>query len=270
MLSLQRAKARKVEVKLGIAYEGWNKIGKDRYQTIHKMFYADIASSDAFWTGMTFKLHGNYALANIKDSIVGGDGGTGIKDGVDYFNGKFKLCRYHLNREIRHKLGSDKETIRSLQESINKEDMNTLYGTINEAASRAKEIKRLYRYIRANVFGLKDYRHAITGDYNLIRTGPIEGNIDKLIVRHMKNQGMSWTHKGIRRMLGVRLLLREGKLIDWLDLRNVNTEKHGSTPKRIKKQKYFDWFSAGVPALYGPHASRSWVKLLKSLAEAGI
>jgi len=119
MLSLQRAKARKVEVKLGIAYEGWNKIGKDRYQTIHKMFYADIASSDAFWTGMTFKLHGNYALANIKDSIVGGDGGTGIKDGVDYFNGKFQLCRYHLNREIRHKLGSDKETIRSLQESIN-------------------------------------------------------------------------------------------------------------------------------------------------------
>ena len=155
--------------------------------------------------------------------------------------------------------------------------MNTLYGTINEAASRAKEIKRLYRYIRANVFGLKDYRHAITGDYNLIRTGPIEGNIDKLIVRRMKNQGMSWTHKGIRRMLGVRLLLREGKLIDWLDLRNVNTEKHGSTPKRINrviektiKQNYFDWFSAGVPALYGPHASRPWVKLLKSLAEAGI
>ena len=45
-------------------------------RTIHKMFYADIASSDVFWMGMTFKLHGMYDLAKIKDIIVGGDGGT--------------------------------------------------------------------------------------------------------------------------------------------------------------------------------------------------
>lgn len=35
-LSLQREAARKTEVKLSIAYEGWRKIGKDRYSTVNK------------------------------------------------------------------------------------------------------------------------------------------------------------------------------------------------------------------------------------------
>ena len=278
MLSLQRSKARKAEVKLGITYEGWTQVGKDRYRTINKTCHADIASSDTFWTGMTLKLHGKYDLAGIKDIIVGGDGGTWIKDGVDYFKGRFQLCRYHLNREISHKLGSDSETIKALYESINNEDMDAIFTTLNKAASmakgdKAKEIKKLYRYIRANVFGLKDYRREVSNGKNLRRTGAIEGNIDKLIVRRMKNQGMSWTPEGIRRMLAVRFLSREGKLTDWLHSRNDTIENHGVTPKRINrvidktlKQNYIDYFSAGLPAISGPHASRPWVELLKSLS----
>lgn len=55
MLSLQREKAKKAEVKLGIAYEGWDKVGEDRYRTINKTFYADLASSERFWV-MTRRL----------------------------------------------------------------------------------------------------------------------------------------------------------------------------------------------------------------------
>ena len=282
MLPLQRAKARKIEAKLGITYEGWDKVGKDRYRTINKTYYADIAGSDTFWTGMTLKLHRKYDLASINDIIVGGDGGAWIKEGVDYFNGKFQLCRYHLNREIRYKLGSDKETINSLHKSINNEGIDTIYSTLDGAISKAKEdkakeIKKLYFYIKANASGLRDYRHDIVDNRNLRRTGAIEGNIDKLIVRRMKNQGMSWTPKGIRRMLAVRLLWREDKLTNWLNIRNGIIEKHGITPKRINrvidktiKQNYSDWFNAELPALHGPHCSRPWVKLLKSLTEVGI
>ena len=142
---------------------------------------------------------------------------------------------------------------------------------------KAKEIRRLYRYIRANASGLKDYRHAINVDGNLRRTGAIEGNIDKLIARRMKNQGMSWTIQGIRRMLAVRLLLREGKLADWLYARNDKPRKYRITRKRVIrvvdktiKQNYADWFSSTLPALYGPHSSRPWVKILKSLTEVSV
>jgi hypothetical protein len=282
MLSLQRRKARKTEVKLGIAYEDWAEVGKDRYQTVNKTFYADIASSDAFWTGMALKLHRKYDLAGVGDIILGGDGGAWIKDGIGYFKGRFQLCRYHLNREIRYKLGSDGKTIKSLQESINNEDLNTMYHTLNEAALRAKgdkakEIKRLCGYIRANASGLKDYRHTINESGNLRRTGAIEGNIDKLIVRRMKNQGMSWTPEGIRRMLVIRFLSREGKLSDCLYLGNNKLMKYGLTRKKINrvidktmKPNYADWFGASLPALYGPHSSRPWAIILKSLVEEGI
>jgi hypothetical protein len=281
MLSLQRSKARKTEVKLGIAYEGWKEVGKDRYQTVNKIVHADIAGSDTFWTGMALKLHRKYDLAGVKDIIVGGDGGAWIKDGVGYFGGRFQLCRYHLNREIRYKLGSDENTIKTLQSSINNEDIATIYRTLNETALRekgekGKEIKKLYRYIRTNASGLKDYRQAANRDV-LRRTGAIEGNIDKLIVRRMKNQGMSWTVEGIRRMLAVRFLSREDKLGDWLYSADAKHKKYGITPKRLNrvmdktiKKNYANWFSARLPALYGPHCSRSWVRFMKSLVEAGI
>jgi hypothetical protein len=50
----------------------------------------------------------------------------------------------------------------------------------------------------------------------LRRTDAMEGNVDKLVVRRMKNQGMSWSLQGIRRLLCVRFLVLEGKLTGWL------------------------------------------------------
>jgi len=58
----------------------------------------------------------------------------------------------------------------------------------------AQSITKAYHYLCANRFGLEleDYRLKLgeqgTG---LRRTGGMEGNVDKLVVRRMKNQGMS-------------------------------------------------------------------------------
>ncbi|NIN98921.1 MAG: hypothetical protein GTO49_28890, partial [Anaerolineae bacterium] len=73
MLSLQREKQRKAEVKLGIAYEGWSKVGKDRYRTVNKTAFAAVADGDAFWAGMSLKLQKTYDLSRVVNTIVGGD-----------------------------------------------------------------------------------------------------------------------------------------------------------------------------------------------------
>ena len=155
-----------------------------------------------------------------------------------------------------------------------------LLGLVIEAANvskadKAPDIKRVIRYISSNASGLKDYReHADQHDNNLRRTGSIEGNVDKLIVRRMKNQGMSWTRQGIRRMLWLRIKLREGKLADYLPAHKKEiTTFHVASIKRINrvmertlKHDYINYFSAGLPALSGPHASRPWAEMLKSLS----
>jgi hypothetical protein len=87
------------------------------------------------------------------------------------------------------------------------------HATRKVTGDKAKAIERVAHYISSNATGLQDYRHDVHVDNNqLRRTGAIEGNIDKLVAKRMKNQGMSWTINGIRRLLCVRSLMLEEKL----------------------------------------------------------
>jgi hypothetical protein len=282
VLPLQREQTRKAEVKLGIAYEGWQKVGNDRYSTVNKAFYADIAGADQFWAGMTLKLHQKYALSGTQ-YVVGGDGAAWIKEGADYFGGRYQLCRYHLNRALCHALGHDRKTLWSVQNQCSQGNFETALATLKEAAGRdqndeSKDIRRVMKYINSNASGLKDYREDLPQhDSALRRTGAIEGNIDKLIVRRMKNQGMSWSPQGIRRMLWLRINIREGTLANCLRAGRSNTEQVKLPEKQVNrvidrtmKFDYASYFTAGLPAISGPHASRPWVELLKSLSRIAV
>ena len=282
VLPLQRQAARKAEVKLGIAYESWKKVGKDRYSTVNKTYYADVANTDHFWAGMTLKLHKRYDLIGTQ-YVTGGDGASWIKEGADYFGGQYQLCRYHLNRALCRALGHDRKTLREVQSQCSQGNFKTALAALKEAASgsqddKAKNIRRVIKYINSNASGLKDYREdLVEHDNSLRRTGAIEGNIDKLIVRRMKNQGMSWSPQGIRRMLWLRVNMREDTLTDCLrTIRGNNApvklpEKQvNRVVDRTMKFDYASYFSAGLPAISGPHASRPWVELLKSLSRIAL
>jgi hypothetical protein len=141
---------------------------------------------------------------------------------------------------------------------------------------QAQRIARAYHYLENNRSGLGDYRQALgEKGKGLRRTGAIEGNVDKLVVRRMKNQGMSWTVRGIRRLLCVRFLILEGHLKEWLARENDSGSSISIPRRQIRRvvnqfsmQEADAWLKAGLPALYGPHASRSWVQALKSMSQA--
>jgi len=280
MLSLQRERERQAEVKVGIAYEGWERVSADRHRTVDKKSFAAVGSGDAFWAGMSLKLQETYDLGAMKDTIVGGDGASWIKDGAEYLNGEFQLDGYHLHRELCTALGRDTESKRKVWHAIQRGEIEGALGILAEAKSRArgKEADRIahaYRYLQENRSGLEDYRRRL-GDEGkgLRRTGAIEGNVDKLVVRRMKNQGMSWSLKGIQRLLCVRLLVLEGKLGDWLRNREtqgarvpVPRRKLRSIVNQTLQQDPSDCLRAELPALHGPHASRPWAEVLRAVAE---
>lgn len=223
MLSLQRERKRKAELKGGIAYEGWKQVGKKRYS------------------------------------------------------------RYHLNRELCCALGSDKEKIRLVREACNRGEIKvaleilspTKVGAKRSRGEQAKRIEMFSCYLLENSSGLRDYRLDLGEEgKDLRRIGAMEGNVDKLVVRRMKNQGMNWSIKGIRRMLCVRFMYLEGKLKDWL---HQNKTEYPEPSIPIRKVRHItdntlientgDWLDVKLPALYGSHASRPWVMALKSLTE---
>lgn len=282
ILSLQREKERRIEVKLGIAYEGWEKVGKDRYRTANKTIFSTVAGKDNFWSGLSLKLQRTYDLTRVKDTIVGGDGAGWIKEGASYVNGRFQLDRYHLNKELCFAFGRDSQTKGMVWQACESGEVDISLAIMADAMKKAKgeqllRIARAYHYIHENREGIGDYRLNLGEEGKSLRhTGAMEGNIDKLIVRRMKNQGMSWTLKGIERLLCIRFLIIEKKLTDWIEQGNQpQTTRTITIPKRkfrrivtrLSIQEPDEWLKAKLPALYGPHASRPWVKYLKSLSQ---
>lgn len=280
MLSLQREKERKTEVKLGIAYEGWESVGKDRYKTVNKTIFAAITGGETFWSGMSLKLQRRYDLSSVGETIVGGDGANWVKEGARYINGQFQLDRYHLNKELTAALGQDKKTKGKVWQACLCGDVETglriMAAVMKQAkGEQAQRIAKAYHYLRNNSYGIEDYRMKLGEEgKGLRRTGAMEGNVDKLVVRRMKNQGMSWSIKGIRRLLCVRLLVLEGKLTSWLSDKNPATPQLNLPKKklhrivtRLSAQEPDAWLQAGLPVLYGPNASRPWVNVLRTITE---
>ena len=279
-LSLQREKARKAEVKLGIAYEGWEKVGKDRYRTVNKTTYADVAGENVFWEAMTLKLGKKYDLSRVGRPIVGGDGAEWVKKGASYIGGRFQLDRYHLNRELTQALGLDKATKRVVWQACECGQVEVALAVLAEAGQRSRgeealRIARAYRYLSENKSGIGDYRLELgEAGKHLRRTGAIEGSVDKFVVRRMKNQGMSWKVKGIRRLLCLRSLVLEGRLGKWLLEVNQQQSAVRLPEKKVRhlitrcvKPDHGRYLASALPALTGPHASRPWVRALKTLAE---
>ena len=279
MLSLQREKERKTEVKLGIAYEGWEKVSQARYKTVNKTIFSAVTGGDTFWAGMSLKLQKQYDLSKIGETIVGGDGAGWVKEGARYVNGRFQLDRYHLNRELTTALGQDKETKERVWCACEQGDIKNALRIMANAAGQARgekaaRITKAYHYLYDNRHGLTDYRLKLGEEgKGLRRTGAMEGNVDKLVARRMKNQGMSWSVNGIRRLLCIRFLVLEGKLDDWLSEKkpalriSFPAKKIRKIVTRLSEQEPDAWLQAGLPALYGPHASRPWVQVLKNITE---
>jgi len=219
---------------------------------VNKTIYADLCGAEEYWAGMTLKLARSYDLAGLGWSVLGGDGAGWVKEGCEQFGSRFQLDRYHLNRELRAVLGADHD---AMAEGKVEQACQIAWGLGRKVkGEQAKRIAGLSSYLRDNSSGLSDYRLDLADrEANLRRTGAIEGNVDKLVVRRMKNQGMSWRIRGVRRMLCVRFLYLEGALKDRLQrlsrapLPAISASQVHQVTEKVLKEKADNWLEAGPP-----------------------
>jgi hypothetical protein len=89
----------------------------------------------------------------------------------------------------------------------------------------------------------------------------MEGNVDKLVVIRMKNQGLSWSLQCVHRLLWVRFLVLEWKLGGWLIEKKpsvpirIPTKKMNRIVTNLSEKESDTWLQAGLPSLYDPNAS---------------
>lgn len=282
-IALQREKKKKTEIKIGIAYEGWQEKSKGRYAVMGKTTYHSVSSGESFWEGFSLKLAGRYDLSQIKQYIVGGDGAGWVKNGVELLGDScFQLDRFHLLRALRQALSQQKEQINPIYRACNEGDISVAFGLLQDALNKAKgkereKIEQVMGYLADNAQGLKDYRIDMgeTGQ-GLRRTGAIESNVDKTAANRLKKRGMSWTIAGANRMVCLTILVFEGKLpeachsqkrkekvvLPVVKLRRLLTKTYSEAAEK--------WLQATLPALYGPHINKPWVQSLKHLSEVSL
>jgi hypothetical protein len=282
-IALQRERKRRAELKVGIAYEGWEKIGsQDRYRLKEKTAYMSLGDGGRFWEGFSLKLGKKYDMTGIGRVVVGGDGAPWVKEGAEILGGDYQLDRFHLRRELLRALKGDVATANGVYQACitgNVVAADTLLRStqLKSDPDAAAEITRVRHYILNNAEGLADYRMQLdhTKSIGLRGMGAMEGNVDKLAANRMKKRGMSWTMRGIRRMACIIQLQQSGKICSWPTKRTERTPfvKPSIRPAENKDTKvahYATWLDVNMPALSGPHSNRPWAQALRSLAHGGI
>jgi hypothetical protein len=278
-IALQREKERRTEVKVGIAYEGWEEVSGDRYKLKGKTTYTGIMGGERFWEGLSLTLAKKYDLSQVGQVIVGGDGAPWAREGAELLGGIFQLSRFHLRRALLRGLKGDVGLANQVYQACvtgNVALADALLARVQSTAcgEDSKDIGRLRGYLIENACGLADYRLGVAGD-GLRGVGAIEGNVDKLIATRMKKRGMSWTKQGGNRMARLINLREMRQLHLWInrqsEVKNIPVpEKAALEEKRYSKKESGAWLEASLPALFGPHANRSWARALRAIARGGL
>lgn len=156
-------KGRKCEMKMAVAYDGWEKKGKERYALRNKVMVCGFEDSKEFQRKKEGAIAAVFNTDEITVRILNGDGGGWIKGGLVDADVHFQLDPFHKNREITRKVRDEKqrETVRRLLSEKRVEDLLVYIKGISELAEEEadkKKLKELYEYFSNNKEGLIPYQ----------------------------------------------------------------------------------------------------------------
>lgn len=212
-ISLQREKAERAEVRVGVMYSGKERIAQGRWGLRDKVvFTAMCEDSEAWQENLLLTANAKYDLAACKCLVVGGDGGAWVRGSFDRLgvSGPFQLDRYHMFRAVRRVPAECQKKVIGLVQQAMREGFEAVEEPLWDLAQEQRSVRsqqrvwEVYQYLGHNRDGVKDYRLRLGLNEEEWRgLGTIEGNVDKLVVRRMKGRGMSWRTRGAKSMLAL-------------------------------------------------------------------
>ena len=256
-LHLQREKQKHYELKSAIAYEGW-----DEDRLVNKRVYCRGDDNIPFWEGASLQWDKYWDMGYVELIVLGGDGANWIKSGVEEMGYcVYQLDGFHLSRSCRRGWEKGKEIYEAIR---NGRDIQV---ELKRRSGKEAEKERV-KVLKQKEIGI-DWRKKAEGrDYpeGSRGLGTMEGNESNLIADRMKDRGMSWTIHGAQGMGKAIELVYNGELSNWCG-RNPLKERDCVNSFSFDLFSYKDAYKEQVsmPALYGQHASRPWVRVLKEL-----
>ena len=212
----------KQEMKVATMYEGWEKESGSRSRLCGKRVMAGMEKSREFHEKREAQIRSIYNADEIEYRILNGDGGSWIKDPYEP-DTIFQLDRFHIRREIKRKMNSDREASKAVEELFEAEKMDEMLEYIriyadsveteDEKDTRSEKAMELYKYLYNNREGLMPYRKRninlpkLSDGMRYGNMGVQENQNCTVITMRMKGNRKRWSESGANNM--AKLLYRK-------------------------------------------------------------
>jgi hypothetical protein len=284
VVPLQRATARRTELKVAIGYRGTQAVGRDRHgrvrrATLGTVHYAGLEEAEPFWERAWLAFGRRYTVEPTRLVLVGGDGAPWIRGGLPPDGrGVFQLDPFHLARACRRRLRqfgpAAYHAARDGDTAALEEQLAQAWALARTAARRAK-LAAFESYLAANAERLQAWQARVPAEYrHHVGLGAMEANIDKPYAQRFKRRGMSWSRAGLAAMAKVLQLRENGELAgacrgaaapDAPAPRGPRTSvaRTAAPPAH----RVAPPFQACFAPRWGPQASRPWVRAICRLLD---
>ena len=214
----------KAEIKIGIAYDGWKKTGKDRYELSNKVVVAGFARAKEFQEYREAAIAEKFNLDEVSQRILNADGASWIKQVKDKST-CFQLDPFHRNKAVKEKI-HNRKAVRDIMELLETERIEELFEYLevykNSLGDDAEidDAEELIRYYENNREGLRPYQsqeldlpeHPEGLEYR--NMGTMENHVWSVIARRMKHNHTSWSRSGGNHLAKILAKKCSGKLYE--------------------------------------------------------
>jgi hypothetical protein len=222
MIHSQEGKGKNITVKLGIMYSGKELESETakykRYRLKEKTVYGGIEDAQKFGEKLYLKGEEKLSLSKAENVLLIGDGDQWIRAIAQgpYYMATYQIDWWHILVKI-HQTFSDQpklvsELVGYLYSGKGKELLDTvkLARLLCDDDEKRGKISDLANYIENNfdgLYGSRSLKDRVEVKRVLVSSsGAMEKNIDTVIGRRFKKQGMSWTKEGASNLLKLRIL----------------------------------------------------------------
>lgn len=213
------------EMKVGLAYDGWIREGKDRYRLDGKVAFAGFSKAPVFHAVLEAKIAAEYDLDETQLRILNGDGADWIKNVPDA-DTVFQLDTFHRNKAVMEKIPY-KKVRDAIHDYLDEEDTEGLFDyleTYRNSLTEDEEIRMaedLIRYFTDNRDGLIPYKKRAElkipqspDGLEYRNMGTMENHVYSMIAQRMKHQHRSWKKKSATHLAKILAKKSEGKLYE--------------------------------------------------------
>jgi len=219
----RKAKGKNVEMKVAISYEGWKKVGHDRFELDCKNAVCGIDTTTDFMNKKEAHIASIYNVDEIEMRIFNSDGAKWIKNLHADDTVQFQLDPFHVRQAVIRKV-IDKNARTQINKFLDELKIDEMLDYIDAVANsiddekQEKKLRELHGYFIENKNGLIPYakrglKLPRVADGLVCRgMGACEHNVDLIVARRMKHHGASWSIAGANN-LGKLLALKTSKTL---------------------------------------------------------